>query len=344
MNREGHRYAFLVGIVIGLMVNLGLLPWFQRGPAEGGGGGVRIGLSPLATAKAEQTPETAMASAFRALELPYVEGETVLVGDDASMTYFDATTQAALVASGGVIGPSYDVRLTLAYVDTQDLSAMVVSATQAALAGSASPPPAGFDASAIVAHVSIVAGTLEAGGKSTNVSGLVVQLSMASGNTYGLFTITGHHQDEQAAIAAADSMADRPLTVQPPPGRFRTGGVIDENEQFEDKNCHLIQGCSTRCDCEYNACANDAYKSYDIEIDRISNILAACILIATGLLAVAPFAPSVVAFLITIAGCVAYSLWEIDAANRQYAVDLNACARARAACYMDRCGIVIFEH
>jgi hypothetical protein len=335
MNREGHRYAFLVGIAIGLIVNMGLLPWFQRGQGEAGG--VRIGLSPLATAMAEQAPETAMASAFRALGLPYVEGQTVLVGDDASMTYFDATTQAALLASGGVIGPSYDVRLTLAYMDTQDLSAMVVSATQAALAGSASPPPAGIDASAITAHVTIVAGTLDSGSTTVAIVGAVSTLEYG-GHVRTSLTVRSVHETEADALAEMNWRPGGPFIISTPD--FRPLDPTSPQPDYQKTDCWSLESESERCACDFNWCSYSAFETYRIAVDDAERDLAICaaVALASAFAGIWSSVGAGLLWLAIMAFCTLSYLSKLETARNNYEIAMRGCQRDIMAC------LRIYEH
>jgi hypothetical protein len=365
MRRESGRFAFVVGIVIGALFNLGLLPWVQRGSGELGsnagyvsgnggvefGGGFRLGLSPLSSARAEGGgggggdgggTESAMAQVFRDLGLPYVEGESILVGDEASMTYFDATTKTALVASGGALGSSYDIRLSLAYLDAVDLSAIVRASTAEAIlyAGASASP--GVDPQTLQAALSIVAGTLATTAGETYVSAIVLSLADVDGETRNLMIVNGIHANEATAITTASRLSASNFERQGAPALVRTGGIIDENEQFESTNCHLIQGCA-RCDCEYNKCARAAFGRYDASAKSLRNeyiaAQASCLItIFFGL------TPAGVGLLLLCYAAATFAYINAMAAlNAAYDVDKAQCNAERAACYYDTCGIVIFE-
>jgi hypothetical protein len=294
---------------------------------------------------AEQAPETAMASAFRALGLPYVEGQTVLVGDDASMTYFDATTQAALLASGGVIGPSYDVRLTLAYTDVYDVTSFVSSLVQQASNDSGLNPAPGFTPPAVSASIAFVAGTVDSGSSSIDVAGIATVITEQGGNHRTSMVITSVHDTSGDAVVAAQRF--RPVvapyaTNQPPMI------PIGPNGEPTSTDCHLQEGCGARCACEYNACVDRAFKDFVDDVAILDANLLECILVAG--LSAATFlygsggAFSWVAlgiFLVFLAVCLANRAYSGKRIQDKYDRAIAACESARVACNFD-CGI--FEH
>ena len=196
--KKDNRYAFLVGIAIGLIVNLGLVPWLVQSPTSsmsgGGGGGWSIGSSPLPTARAESItdlndPNAAMEYAFNTLlGQAYTPVDSALIGFSTTSTYFYATSQSTL--QGGTINESTPVRLDIAYVDLQDVSGLIPAM-----------PPTGYaELDNLDVSMIIVAKTLQSGTNTAYVSGFVTTFTTQSGQAKQALMDTGVYTTEEKAV------------------------------------------------------------------------------------------------------------------------------------------------
>lgn len=335
MDTRRNRFAFLVGIAIGLMVNLGLLPWLQRGP-----GGLSLSTSPLANARAESLAQgdQAMEAIFSMIGITYVPGQSILVGDDASSTYFHAATRTSLIANQGALGSTADCRLELAYIDVIDVSQPVSLATQEAMNDAGIEQIPDFDPLTVQVTVSVIAGTLFTAGGSAYVDGIVVSSSTLSGTTRQSLAISAIHDTQQNAVAAASQVSGLDLfRPASPPAMYPS--------VFDHTNCHLIQSCTMKCDCNYNHCATLAYQRYQVQLDKFGRDLVKCLSAALviGLLG-GYFGPAMVAIMLAAQAYCLYDYFsDLAAANELLAIDLAECGTQRRACYYNECDIVIFD-
>lgn len=336
MDTRRNRFAFLVGIAIGLMVNLGLLPWLQRGPD-----GIRLTTSPLSVASAfvPLVGHDAMDAVFSMMGVTYVPGQSVLMGDDVSSLYFQATTRNDLLSSQGTLLNTYDCRLDLAFIDVIDVSAFVAQATHDAINEAGIGQTSDFDPWTVQTTVSVVAGSLSTAGGVAFVSGFVVSVSTPSGVTRQSLAITTIQETEGDAVAAAAQVSGLDL-LRPasPPAMY--------SSVFGPEDCHLIQVCTMKCDCNYNRCATRAYQQYQVQLDKLARDLVKCMsaTIVLGLLG-GVFGPAMIAVMLAAqAYCLYDYLSDLAALNKLLAIDIADCGTDRRACYYTECGIVIFGH
>jgi len=335
MDTRRNRFAFLVGIAIGLMVNLGLLPWLQRGPD-----GVRLTTSPVSVANAFEPllGHDAMDAVFSMMGVTYLPGQSVLMGDDLSSLYFHATTRNDLLLSQGVLGHTYDCRLDLAFIDVIDVSSLVAQATHDALneAGFGQIPD--FDPWMAQTTVSVVAGSLSTAGGVAYVAGFIVSSSTPAGTTRQSLAITSVYETEGNAVAAAVQVSGLDL--------YRPANSPNMYPSvFDHTNCHLIQSCTMKCDCNYNHCATLAYQRYQVQLDKFGRDLVKCLAVTlVGAFLGGVLGPAAVALMLAAQAYCLYDYFsDLAAANELLAIDLADCGTQRRACYYTECDIVIFE-
>ena len=345
--KKDNRYAFLVGIAIGLIVNLGLVPWLVQSPRSTTGWS--IGLSPLPTARAESItdlndPNAAMEYVFNTLlGQAYMPGDSALIGFTTTSTYFYATSQSTLQA--GTIDESTPVRLDIAYVDLQDVSGLLPAM-----------PPTGYaELDNLDVSMIIVAGTLQSGTNTAYVSGFVTTFTTQSGQAGQALMVTGVYTSEEKAVQAGQQMATGSAAAhggQQLPGQQVAQSDFERRTQpnpkpvvqhpaLQSRHCFLLTGCIDRCNCEYNACALLAWEEYEDQIKKIGMYKGLCMATAIfalnlGMLTMLPLF-ALLAVLAAIAFCVAYRILEEWAANRQLDRQIDACQQAYTGCLFERC-------